>query len=94
MTMQLAERPTVTAETVRVTAAPFNTFTQIAEFQKSVCRLRGVAGARIRTAHRGVLVLDVAYDGLVPLHVRLRDLRDVRWTPVQVTEDAVEIAVA
>jgi hypothetical protein len=32
--------------------------------------------------------------GLVPLHVRLRDLRNARWTRVQVTEDAVEIAVA
>jgi hypothetical protein len=94
MTMQVVDRPTAMAETVRVTAAPFSTFTQIAEFQKSVSRLHGVASARIRTAHRGVLVLDVDYDGLVPLHVRLRDLRDVRWTPVRVAEDAVEIAVA
>jgi len=94
MTMQLVERSTGTADTVRVTAAPFQTFTQIAEFQKSVRRLHGVAGARVRSARGGVLVLDVDYSGLVPLHVRLRDLRDVRWTPVQLTEDAVEIAVA
>ena len=57
-------------------------------------QVSGVAGARIRSAQRGVLVLDVDYDGLVPLHVRRRDLRDVRWTPVQMAEDAVEIAVA
>ncbi len=94
MAMQLVERSTSVGETVRVTAGPFQTFTQIAEFQKSVARLHGVSGTRIRNAQRGVLVLDVDYDGLVPLHVRLRDLRDVRWTPVQVSEDAVEIAVA
>lgn len=94
MTMQLVERFTGLAATVQVTAAPFQSFTQIAEFQKSVARLHGVAGARVRSAQRGVLVLDVDYDGLVPLHVRLRDLRDVRWTPVQMAEDAVEIAVA
>lgn len=94
MTMQLVERPTAMADTVRVTAGPFQTFSQIAEFQKSVARLHGVSGARIRSAQRGVLVLDVDYDGLVPLHVRLRDLRDARWTQVQVAEDAVEIAVA
>ncbi len=94
MTMQLVEKFTGTADTVRVTAAPFSTFTQIAEFQKSVLRLHGVSSARVRSAQRGVLVLDVDYGGLVPLHVRLRDLRDVRWTPVQVSEDAVEIAVA
>jgi hypothetical protein len=94
MTMQLVERATGTGESVTVTAAPFQSFTQIAEFQKSVQRLHGVAGTQIRSAHRGVLVLDVDYDGLVPLHVRLRDLRDVRWTPVQLSEAAVEIAVA
>lgn len=94
MTMQLVERFTGVAETVRVTAAPFQSFTQIAEFQKSVARLHGVSGARVRSAHRGVLVLDVDYDGLVPLHIRLQDLRDVRWTPVRMSEDAVEIAVA
>jgi len=94
MTMQLVERFTGVAATIQVTAAPFQSFTQIAEFQKSVARLHGVASARVRSAQRGVLVLDVDYDGLVPLHVRLRDLRDVHWTPVQVSEDAVEIAVA
>lgn len=94
MTMQLVERSTGMADTVRVTAGPFQTFSQIAEFQKSVARLHGVGGARIRSAQRGVLVLDVDYDGLVPLHVRLRDLRDARWTMMQAAEDAVEIAVA
>lgn len=94
MTMQLVERSTGMADTVRVTAGPFQTFSQIAEFQKSVARLHGVGGARIRSAQRGVLVLDVDYDGLVPLHVRLRDLRNARWTTVQVSDAAVEIAVA
>ncbi|TAK76262.1 MAG: hypothetical protein EPO16_07420 [Dehalococcoidia bacterium] len=90
MTMQLVER----ADTVRVTAGPFRTFSQIAEFQTTVARLQGVSSARIQSAQRGVLVLDVDYDGLVPLHVRLRELRDARWTQVQAAEDAVEIAVA
>ncbi|MBM4411330.1 MAG: hypothetical protein FJ037_08440 [Chloroflexi bacterium] len=94
MTMQLVERFAGVAATVQVTAGPFQSFTQIAEFQKSVLRLHGVAGASIRNARRGVLVLEVDYDGIVPLHIRLHDLRDVRWTPVQVSEDAVEIAVA
>ena len=94
MTMQLVERSTGMADTVCVTAGPFQTFSQIAEFQKSVARLHGVSGARIRSAQRGVLVLDVDYDGLVPLHVRLRDLRNARWTQVQAADDAVEIAVA
>lgn len=94
MTMQLVERVAGTDDTVSVTAGPFQSFTQIAAFQKSVSRLHGVSGARIRSAQRGVLILDVDYTGLVPLHVRLRDLRDVRWTPVQLTEAAVEIAVA
>jgi hypothetical protein len=94
MTMQLVERAAGAAETVRMTAAPFSTFTQITEFQKSVRRLHGVSETRIKSAQRGVLVLDVDYDGLVPLHVRMRDLRDVQWTPVQVSNDAVEIAVA
>lgn len=94
MTMQLVERPTAMADTVRVTAGPFRTFSQIAEFQKAVARLQGVSGAHIQSAQLGVLVLHVDYDGLVPLHVRLRDLRDARWTQVQVAENAVEIAVA
>lgn len=94
MTMQLVERSTGMADTVRVTAGPFQTFTQIAEFQKSVARLHGVAGVHVRSAQRGVLILDVDYSGLIPLHVRLRDLRNVRWTPVQVSDDAVEFAVA
>lgn len=94
MAMQLVERPTGAMVTVRVTAAPFHSFTQIAAFQKSVANLHGVKEVRIQSARKGILVLDVDYNGLVPLHTRLREMRDIRWTPVQMANDAVEIAVA
>jgi hypothetical protein len=52
MTMQLVERPTAIADTVRLTAGPFNTFSQIVEFQNAVARPHGVSGIRAQSARR------------------------------------------
>ena len=71
----------------------FTSFADLNGYCDALGKLPGVRDVKVRRLHRGVLLLSVDYEGIIPLADRLGEIKDHPPKRTSVDGDTIQVAL-